>query len=244
MKEPIVMTHVQMLDKLFSALDKRILNRNGKSVLKGFWQSGDTQNGFVPSYDNPPESQQIRHMGFWKASMLTPYGAADVLAAVLGGNTRVGVSLPLSFVQSQPDASDFVSRLYDGQPSKIQRQIGVTMLYDWGFKDDPFSAEWMLRCTHEDFAYDILENHFLWLVLHILEGTQRTISACTGDETPVIGNRYLTPDEAEEYGLTISSCFEMEMESGLKKITMVRPENGHISESDMTIIQRIVDERP
>ncbi|MBU2844085.1 hypothetical protein [Acidithiobacillus thiooxidans] len=233
----IRMTHQQMLLQLFDALDKRMENRGGKSVVKGFWQSGTVKTSTL-SPDRSPESMRVRSMGFWKASAFMGYGQVDLLSAVLGGNVRVGIYLPALFIDKESSVRDFISRLYDGNPAHIERRIGGMVLFDWIFTDAPFSAEWMLRCTQDAAAYDILENHYLWLVIHFMEGLTRAVSSCFGNTIPIFGQA-ISASVAESFGLTIMDCFEMNTEEGTKFVTLIKSESGEISDDTMQAILNV-----
>jgi hypothetical protein len=231
MAEFVRITHKETLLRLFQALDQRIKNREGQSTVKGFWQSGSMNSLFLP--DTSPEAMSVRYMGFWKATASMAQGKVEILSAVLGGNVRIGILLPILFIEKHSGIREAVSCLYDGKPADIERAIGGAMLFDWVFTDAPFSAEWMLRCTHEDAAYDILENHFLWLVIHLLEGLTRALSSCLGSAIPFFGEKFISAEVAESLGLTVIDCFEMQTESGVQCVTLVKAENGELSEATL-----------
>lgn len=234
MAQSIWITHKEMLERLFVALDRRIDGLHGASYQSGFWRSG-LSGRLLP--DTTEAARAVRSCGFWKASSqfvqptslgqdLQETHRVELLALVLGGNVRIGLYLPDSMLEA--GIRDMVSRLCDGKPAQIERRIGGDTFFDWIFTADPFSAEWMQRCTQDPMAYDILENHFLWAVVHIWEGLSRTLAANHGAVFPIVADRFLSPELAESLGLTVVEHLERPREDGgTEKVTLVTSDTGY-----------------
>ncbi|MDD5280163.1 hypothetical protein [Acidithiobacillus sp.] len=248
MAQTLWITHNKMLEQLFTALDRRIGGLHGASYQSGFWRSGLT-GSLMP--DVTEAALKVRSRGFWKASATFASPAAsdepekqaslrvDLLALVLGGNARVGLYLPDSLLEA--GIRDMVSRLYDGKPAPIERRIGGDTFFDWIFTGDPFSAAWMLRCTQDQMAYDILENHFLWAVIHIWEGLSRTLMTNHGVVFPIVADRFLSPELAEGLGLAIVEHMERPREDGgTEKVTLVTSDTGYPDDAIQEALRAVI----
>ncbi|MBU2840280.1 hypothetical protein HF670_12055 [Acidithiobacillus thiooxidans] len=69
----------------------------------------------------------------------------------------------------------------------------------------------------------------------VLEGNVRigTLSSCLGSAIPFFGEKFISADVAESLGLTVIDCFEMQTESGVQCVTLVKAENGELSEATL-----------
>lgn len=200
----------EILQSVFADLDRRIEERwDAGNLSHGFWRSG-TIPRLVPV-------DTMREYGFWQArAELSKDLAGQFSVALIGGHARMGVFLPnrlLEGVSTYGESlTDAVSRAHDGQPAPIVRRAGGDTLFDRIFTEAPFSAEWLLRCTRDENAQAILENHLSWRVIDLWESALRAVmSRQTHDLGLVIlSSRPLPPIVTEALPLTLQDAYEIQ----------------------------------
>jgi hypothetical protein len=198
------------LKSIFSALDSRIEERWGAGNLgHGFWRIGGIPK-LVPL-------DTLREYGFWQGvSDLEKGMSGHVSVALIGGHTRIGIFLPNQLLLEDTSTwgeslTNAVSMAHDGQPASIVRRVGGDTLFDRIFTDAPFSAEWLLRCTQDHDARDILINHLAWRVVDIWESALRTVMSHQSRDLGIILHsvKPLPPIVTESVPMAIQDVYEI-----------------------------------
>lgn len=238
MKTEKSISHSEFLENVYQSLDDHIMQHTGRSMIKGFWQAG-TPMQLIPNQSE--YAKTLRSKGFWDAQVSTVYGNMGLLTAILGGNVRIGILLPKTLSEKQPDMMRSISCLYDGKPANAERDVGVMHFVDWVFHEAPFSSDWLLKCSYDEVARDVFKNHFLWLVVHLWEGFSRAVSLSHGDAIPILASSYVPPDIAEQCGLTIEDQFEyLSSDSVTYKVTLVRTLSGDLDEKTVELLTHVL----
>lgn len=199
-----------VLESAFNNLDRRIEERwNAGNLSHGFWRSGSIPR-LIPV-------DTMREYGFWQARAdLSKDLAGQFSVALIGGHTRMGIFLPnrlLEGVSAYGESlTDAVSRAHDGQPAPIIRHVSGDTLFDRIITEAPFSAEWLLRCTQDVEAENILQTHLAWRVIDLWESAMRAVmSRQTHDLGLVILSlRPLPPIVTEALPLTLQDAYEIQ----------------------------------
>lgn len=231
----IDLTHSEFLQSVYATLDESFISHGGGSVVKGFWQSGLFIN-VTP--DKSEDALISRDKGFWRGTANTVYGRIELLIAIFGGNVRVGFLISETAFDGNFRLKDEVSCLYDGKPANAERLVGTMRFFDWIFKDDPFSAQWLAKCSSDQVYFDIFKNHLLWLVIHLWEGLSRIILANYGDALPVFAHEYIPSDLAEKLSLIITDRFPYNVGTENYKVTLIKTEGGVISDNLKKLLKK------
>lgn len=198
------------LESVFRAIDHRVEERwDAGDLSQGFWRSGA-----IPKL-TPVDT--LREYGFWQArGMLEKEMIGQVSVALFGGHTRMGLFLPNRLLEgfslSGELLTDAVSKAHDGQPANIIRRVGGDTMFDRFFTEAPFSAEWLLRCTRDELAKEILVQHLSWRVINLWESALRTLISRQAYEMGVIVHSAipLPPIVTESMPITFQEVYEIQ----------------------------------
>lgn len=228
-------TLTDVLSAVFDSLDQRVQERwSIGNLAHGFWRAGT-----VPKMI-PVDTMQ--EYGFWQAhGDLSSIGGIDGLSgqcsvALIGGHTRIGVFIPnrlLEGVSGMGESlTNSVSKAHDGQATPIVRHIGGDTLFDHILSDAPFSADWILRCTQDHEAENILRTHLAWRVIDIWESAMRTLMSrrCAALSLIIASTSPLPAVVTEALPLILQDVYEIQ--SG-RWITSAEVTKGDVSLSDL-----------
>lgn len=229
----------------FEYLDKRIHERwSIGNLAHGFWRASD-----IPRLE-PVDT--LREYGFWQAhadlsGLCGIEGVAGQCSvALVGGHTRIGVFLPKRLLEgvSPQDASyaEAVSKAHDGQPTPIVRSVGGDTLFDHILADAPFSADWLLRCTQESEAENILHTHLAWRVIDLWESTMRVLLSRQSEASNylITSTKPLPAIVTEAVAITLQDVYEIQ--SG-QWITVAEMKNTLLSAPELeTQLQNLLPE--
>ncbi|WP_291521802.1 hypothetical protein [Acidithiobacillus sp.] len=198
-----------MLQSLFADLDKRIEERwTAGNLSHGFWRTGA-----IPAL-TPVDT--LREYGFWQGKAVLEKGlSGQVSVALVGGHTRIGMFLPNRLLEGMStwgeSLADAVAKAHDGQPASIMRRVGGDTLFDRIFTEAPFSAEWLLRCTEDGNARDILVNHLAWRVIDLWESALRTVMSQQSHDLGIVLHSAmpLPPIVTESLPITLQDVYEV-----------------------------------
>lgn len=214
-----------MLESVFSGLDRRIEERwSAGNLSHGFWRTGSIP-ALVPV-------DTMREYGFWQARAdLSPLGIARGMTgqfsvALLGGHTRMGLFLPNRLLEGisawEASLTDTVSRAHDGQPAPIVRHVSGDTLFDRIFTEAPFSADWLLRCTQDVEAENILQTHLAWRVIDLWESAMRAVMSRQSHELGIVieSRKPLPPILTETVPLTLQDVYEIQPGRWITTVSM------------------------
>jgi len=199
-----------VLQSVFTNLDSRIEERwTAGNLSHGFWRTGA-----IPAL-TPVDT--LREYGFWQGKAVPEKGlSGQVSVALIGGHTRIGMFLPNRLLEGMStwgeSLTDAVAKAHDGQPAPIIRRVGGDTLFDRIFTEAPFSAEWLLRCTEDGNARDILVNHLAWRVIDLWESALRTVMSQQLHESGIVlhSTMPLPPIITESLPLTLQDVYEVQ----------------------------------
>lgn len=125
-----------------------------------------------------------------------------------------------------------VSMAHDGRPASIVRRVGGDTLFDRIFTEAPFSAEWLLSCTQDLGARDILTNHLAWRVIDIWESALRTVMSHQSSDFGIVlrSVKPLPPIVTESVPISIQDSHETDPGSW---ITIVKITEEALSISEL-----------
>ena len=213
MDEDVQLTPQHLRDVLlsvFAGLDDRVKERwSAGNLSHGFWRTGA-----IPKL-TPVDT--LREYGFWQGkSLLEKDLSGQVSVALIGGHTRIGVFLPNRLLEGVSpwgeSLTDAVAKAHDGRPAPIVRRVGGDTLFDRTFSEAPFSAEWLLRCTKDRDAKDILTHHLAWRVIDLWESALRTVMSRQAHELGIVlhSTLPLPPIVTESMPITFQEVYEIQ----------------------------------
>lgn len=139
---------VQLYTSLFDALDGGIAAQNATS----FWSLGAATPRLTPK-------ERDLTGGSW-------YGEGDipghqvkgaVSISLTPGEFRLGLLMPATAVfHGTTDLSGLFAEAYGSQPDIVRLLPGGMQLYDRVFREDPFTASWLIRAMTDDVAHEAL----------------------------------------------------------------------------------------
>lgn len=163
------MDYQEMFFAVFDGVEKILSDR--LSPGRRFWASE------VPALF---PADVLQEYGLWMAagdlSAFGPGLSGSVSVSLVPGESRIGLFLPEPAL-SAPGYSlaGEVAASFDGRTPDIQRTIGDKVLFDRIYREDPFSAEWMIHAMQSPAHRSVLSLRVAGAVISLWESACRVL---------------------------------------------------------------------